>query len=197
MDRFLTDSDAPPRSPESQQSFTLSTQSESPSFHLQDGSQSLETEGDLKESAPSSTTVDSVTVPASALRRCGDSWSLEDDLWLDAHRVSMSVRQLAAHFQRNEGAIRSRVKHLQNPQHSSFVRLQKEYSSTGRNESGEVILAASSVKQEPGVKQANVQKEPGVKQEGVKQELGADEDEGEEKADPVDDVLNLSLKQSE
>lgn len=49
-------------------------------------------------------------------------WSASDDLWLWENR-SVPVSSLAAKFDRNDGGIRSRLKHLCDPEHNAFKRL--------------------------------------------------------------------------
>ena len=54
----------------------------------------------------------------------GASWSAQDDIELHKMQASGStVKLLAAHFKRGEGAIRSRLKHLTNPEHKAYQRL--------------------------------------------------------------------------
>ena len=52
----------------------------------------------------------------------GASWSAEDDIELDSMK-SNGIKMLAAHFKRGDGAIRSRLKHLSNPEHKAYHRL--------------------------------------------------------------------------
>ena len=53
------------------------------------------------------------------------AWSAEDDqlLWDNRH---VPTATLASTFSRGEGAIRARIKHLQNPEHAAFQRLHGE-----------------------------------------------------------------------
>lgn len=49
-------------------------------------------------------------------------WSAQDDI--DLHRMkSSSIASLAAHFNRGAGAIKSRLKHLCDPEHKAYQRL--------------------------------------------------------------------------
>ena len=50
-------------------------------------------------------------------------WEAADDRRLESLRSSTSVKQLAALFGRGEGAIRARLKHLDDPEHSAYQRL--------------------------------------------------------------------------
>ena len=175
------------------QEFTLSSQSVSPTLT------NMEINGNSKVHPPHSNAkpsarIDSSSTSSSSTRR-GDTWPLEDDLWLHAHR-SMSVHQLAAHFERNQGAIRSRLKHLRTPEHPACVRLQQEYSTTGRNEVGEIIDRSSSANHKSIKQEEGANRDPGEEQ----QEQGRQNEEvkkyDEAEADPVDNVMSLSLKQS-
>ncbi len=49
-------------------------------------------------------------------------WSLEDDLKLWSLR-SKSISELAPIFNRTMGSIRSRLKHLNNPNHKAYHRV--------------------------------------------------------------------------
>ena len=62
------------------------------------------------------------TVAPSAAPASGGAWSAHDDQRLWSSR-SQPMSTLAATFSRGEGAIRSRIKHLQDPQHSAYKRL--------------------------------------------------------------------------
>ena len=53
----------------------------------------------------------------------GASWSAADDVLLESLRRSESVKALAARFGRNDNAIRSRLKHLDDPEHKAYHRL--------------------------------------------------------------------------
>mmetsp|Transcript_15788 Transcript_15788/g.22558 ORF Transcript_15788/g.22558 Transcript_15788/m.22558 type:complete len:569 (+) Transcript_15788:181-1887(+) len=54
--------------------------------------------------------------------KSGASWSAQDDIDLNTMKCS-SVKVLAAHFKRGEGAIRSRLKHITNHEHKAYQRL--------------------------------------------------------------------------
>ena len=49
-------------------------------------------------------------------------WTAEDDLWLWTNR-SLPTKTLADKFNRGDGAIRSRLKHLDDPAHAAYTRL--------------------------------------------------------------------------
>ena len=52
----------------------------------------------------------------------GAPWSAQDDI--DLYQMKdQSVKLIAARFNRGEGAIRSRLKHLSDPQHKAYIRL--------------------------------------------------------------------------
>ena len=71
----------------------------------------------LASAPPASHVAAASTAPAAS-----GAWSAEDDqlLWDNRH---VPTAALASTFSRGEGAVRSRIKHLQNPEHTAFQRL--------------------------------------------------------------------------
>jgi Cdc6-like AAA superfamily ATPase len=55
-------------------------------------------------------------------KNVGGRWSLEDDILLSRH-ANESIASLAVRFNRGDGAIRSRLKHINNPEHAAYKRL--------------------------------------------------------------------------
>jgi len=52
-------------------------------------------------------------------------WTLEDDIFLVENKDRLTTDELAAHFNKTNGGIKSRVKHvLLEPEHSAFIRYQ-------------------------------------------------------------------------
>ena len=56
----------------------------------------------------------------------GENWSLSNDKWLWDNRNN-PIDQLASHFQRTNGAIKARLKHLNNPVHKAYSRLNASF----------------------------------------------------------------------
>lgn len=87
--------------------------------------------GPIPALASSSTanTTSSAIVPIQSHRNLmeiaeqGSSWSAEADMILHQMNWTHSVKEMAARFNRSEGAIRSRLKHLNNPTHKAYKRL--------------------------------------------------------------------------
>lgn len=52
-------------------------------------------------------------------------WSYEDDYWL-INNCQLSIEDLKTHFGRTEGSIMSRLKNLNNEEHSAYQRLERE-----------------------------------------------------------------------
>jgi hypothetical protein len=145
----------------------------------------------MKRSVARSSIEDSLTnispsTPESAIKTekpdfnssASKGWDIEDDIRLLDENKQSSVKKLAQSFGRSEGSIRSRLKHLEDPEHAAYKRMQRI-----KGENFEVDSAAVVEGDEAQVSAK------------AKARMRVEEDQEEEEKE--EEVISLSVRQKE